>query len=169
LPDIYPPARQREALLKLVEALGCRDKALRRDECSDWRINGRWGHIYAVPGMTAHGLAPGEGFQLCFRGAPEFEEPPKGSKALSFARQAMSFAETALDGDGEGVMFLHRLPTAAEAEIIRDKFGIPKKREISDEERARLAGMGHRFAARGDDVEEAAVSPGSPSDDDLVS
>jgi hypothetical protein len=54
--DIYPPAKQREALLKLVEALGCRDNALRRDECSDSRINGKQGWIYAVP----------KGFQLFF-------------------------------------------------------------------------------------------------------
>jgi hypothetical protein len=111
MPDIFPPARQREALLKLVEALGCWDRALRRDECGDWRLNGRWGPIYAAPGMTTHGLAPGEGFQICFRGAEEFEEPVKGSKAWSFARQAMGFAETALDGEGEGIMFQRRLPT----------------------------------------------------------
>ena len=33
-------ARPREALLALVEALGCRDNALRRDECGDWCISG---------------------------------------------------------------------------------------------------------------------------------
>jgi hypothetical protein len=50
MPDRYPPAMQRPALLKLAEALGCRDNALRRDECGDWRIVGRLGHIYAIPG-----------------------------------------------------------------------------------------------------------------------
>jgi hypothetical protein len=43
-------ARPREALLTLVEALGCRDNALRRDECGDWCISGQYGWIYAVAG-----------------------------------------------------------------------------------------------------------------------
>ena len=33
--DAFPPTRQRPALLELVKALGCRDNALRRDECGD--------------------------------------------------------------------------------------------------------------------------------------
>ena len=48
--DIYPAKDQRLALLELVKALGARDNSLRRDECGDWRIEGRSGHIYAVPG-----------------------------------------------------------------------------------------------------------------------
>ena len=47
--DVFPPARQREVLLALRDALGVRDNALKRDECGDWRVNGRQGHIYAVP------------------------------------------------------------------------------------------------------------------------
>jgi hypothetical protein len=47
--DRYPPTMQRPALLELVKALGCRDAAFRRDECGDWRISGKFGHIYAVP------------------------------------------------------------------------------------------------------------------------
>jgi hypothetical protein len=38
--DIYPPAAQRQALIKLIPALGCSDTALRRDECGDPRIAG---------------------------------------------------------------------------------------------------------------------------------
>ena len=51
--------------MTFAEALGCRGAALRRDECGDWRIVGRLGHIYAVS----------EGFQIYFRGAEEFDEP----------------------------------------------------------------------------------------------
>jgi hypothetical protein len=46
--DVFPPARQREALLALREALGARDNSLRRDECGDWAIFGKNGHIYAT-------------------------------------------------------------------------------------------------------------------------
>jgi hypothetical protein len=137
--DIYPPAKQREALLKLVEALGCRDACLRRDECGDWRIVGRFGHIYAIPGTVDR---PGvEGFQIYFRGAAEFEEPPKGSKAWAFAKKAMPFCELTNDGDDEGMLFLDRLPAPEEAEIIRDKLHIAKKREVSAGELERLRAM----------------------------
>jgi hypothetical protein len=54
------------------------------------------------------------------------------------------------------------LPTAEEAAVIRDKLYIPKKREISEEERARLAGMGHRFSSRRDDVVDEIRPPTSP-------
>jgi hypothetical protein len=57
-PDIFPPARQRETLLKLVEALGCRDAALRRDECGDWRIKGRYEHHQSDPGKELIGRDP---------------------------------------------------------------------------------------------------------------
>ena len=60
--DIYPPTRQREALRKLAEAVGCRDVALRRDEVGDWRVVGKLGHIYAIPGtLDRKGV---EGFQI---------------------------------------------------------------------------------------------------------
>jgi hypothetical protein len=42
------------------------------------------------------------------------------------------------DGDDEGILFLDRLPTALEAEVIRDKLSIRKRREIGEEQLARL-------------------------------
>jgi hypothetical protein len=48
LMDIYPPAKQRQALLRLAEALGSAWTALRREECGSWRIKGERGWIYAV-------------------------------------------------------------------------------------------------------------------------
>ena len=141
--DKYPPSVQRPELLKLVEALGCREAALRRDECGDWRINGKYGYIYAVPGMTVHGLPPGEGFQIYYRGAAEFEEPST-SRGWTFAKEAMSFAKVTQDGDMEGMLFLGRLPSPGEAEIIRDKLWIAKKRDVSEGELDRLRRQGFR-------------------------
>ena len=129
----------REALIKLVEALGCWDRALRRDECGDWAVFGKLGHIYAVPGtLDRKGC---EGFQIYFRGAEEFGEPTS-SQAWTWAKKALSFCQVTNDGDNEGMLFMDRLPTAAESEIIRDKLGIRKKREISDDERERLRAIG---------------------------
>src|ERR1700722_2896133 len=90
--DIYPPVRQREALLTFRDALGCRDNALRRDECGDWRIEGRSGHIYAVPGSLDRPKTPG--FQIFIA---------RSSRWWTNAKAALkSFAEIANDGDGEG-------------------------------------------------------------------
>jgi hypothetical protein len=182
LADIYPPTRQREALLKLVEALGCRDVALRRDECGDWRIKGRFGHIYAVPGTLDRPKA--EGFQIFYTDDPvysrvfDFTVDESASvkdqnrqiegqmeRRWSHTKKTLTPFMTLLnDASGEGMLFMDRLPTPDEAEIIRAKLGIPKKREVSEEERARLAGMGHRFVARRDDVIADVQTPKPASD-----
>ena len=149
--DIYPPAVQRPALLELVKSLGCRDNALRRDECGDWRIEGRSGHIYAVPGSLNRPATPG--FQIYVE--------RELVREWSYAKKALRpFADLTNDGDDEGMLFLDRLPTADEAEVIRQYVGVAKKRVLSDEERARLlsVSVGHRFGKRsgvgGDDQRE---------------
>jgi hypothetical protein len=155
LADLYPPTAQREALLKLAEALGSRDVCLCRDDCGDWCIKGRDGHIYAVPGMLQR---PGvKGFQLVVG--------TQSARAWGFAKTALSFCLLTNDGDEEGTLFLDRLPTAEEAAVIRDKLHIPKRREISEAERARLAGMGHRFSSRQDDVVDEIRPPTPPQND----
>jgi hypothetical protein len=132
--DCYPPVWQRLKLLKLAEALNCWDRALRRDECGDPRIVGKYGHVYAIPGTLDR---PGiEGFRIYFRGASEFEEPST-SKAWTYAKRSLAFCEILNDGDGEGMLFLDRLPTPEEAEAIRDKLGIRKRTEYSEETLAR--------------------------------
>ena len=120
--DKYPPAVQRPALVRLTEALGSRLSALHRDECGDWRIVGRYGWIYAVPGT--------EGFLIYYSG-PEFIGSAKG---WGYARRAFeAFGCTVTqNGDDEGIVFLPRLPTPEEAAIIRDKLVIGKKRSLSD-------------------------------------
>lgn len=130
---------ERERLLELVEALGCRDACLKRDDCGDWRVVGKLGHVYAVPKA---------GFLIYFRGAPEFEEATS-SQAWTWCKKALEpFCEVRNDGDGEGMLFLDHLPSADEAEIVRLKLGIAKKREMSAAELERLRSMGQRFAKR---------------------
>ena len=69
----------REILLTFAAALGSRPSALRRED-GDWRIKGRFGHVYAVP----------EGYQIYYRGADEFEEPTS-SQGWTYAKRAMAF------------------------------------------------------------------------------
>jgi hypothetical protein len=117
--NIFPPAKQRPALLEFALAVRSRASALRRDECGDWRINGRHGHVYAVP----------EGFQIYFIGT---------ARSWTYAKAALSLARLTQDRDEEGFIVLDRLPTAAGGSVIREKLSIPKKRQPGEEELARL-------------------------------
>lgn len=118
--DICPHSIQRPALLELAKALSASDSTLRRDECSDWRINGTKGHIYAVP----------EGFQIFV-----FCESKQG---WTYAKRSLSFMTLCNDGDEEGGFILTRLPTPEESEIIREKVGIRKKPEYTPEHLAQM-------------------------------
>jgi hypothetical protein len=121
--DRYPPVQHRPALLAFAEALGSASTALRRDDNGDWRIKGRLGLIYAVPGTLDE---PGrEGFLLyCER---------ETKQAWTWAKKFLSLCAVTQDGDTEGMLFLDRLPTPAEAETIRDVIGVAK-RPVYDEE-----------------------------------
>jgi hypothetical protein len=155
--DIFPPAKQRPALLAFRDALGCRDNALRRDECGDWAIFGKRGHVYAVPGTLDRPKTPG--FQIVVQ--------CETAREWSYARKALkSFAALANDGDEEGVLFLDRLPTAEEGEIIRQYVGVAKKRVLSDEDRERLVSLGRRFEKRSD--VEGGDQREKPASDDLA-
>jgi hypothetical protein len=160
--DRYPPAAQRPRLLTFAEALGCRDAALRRDECGDWRITGKHGWIYAVPGVLLAGSEKTEGFLLYYSG-PEFIGSARGWGFAKRAFEAFGCTVTQ-DGDDEGIAFLDRLPTPAEAEIIRDKLWIAKKREMSEAELERLRSIGTPFRSR-DDVADETTAEKSPSND----
>src|SRR4029077_584757 len=110
----------RRTLLELAQIINCRDSALRRDECGDWRINGSKGHIYAVP----------EGFQIFVMGW--------STNGWNRAKKALEFAKVTQDGDDEGGLILDRLPNEAEAALIRYWVKIPKKRDVSEETLALL-------------------------------
>jgi hypothetical protein len=137
--DSFPASLQRPALLEFAAALGSADNALKRDECGDWRIDGKFGHVYAY--------APGR-FQFFVRtGLADPDDPeniaPRGSKqAWTFAKKALAFARLCNDGDDEGGFFLDRLPTKAEAKTIRAYCVITKRPEISAQHRAGLAERG---------------------------
>ena len=119
----------------------CARRALRRDECGDWRINGKSGHIYAIPG----------GFQLCCM--------YEGALAWTWAKKKMPFAHVAQDGDAEGVLRMSRLPTRTEANAIRSYLGIAKRRVLSEGGLARLRSIGVQGRyARVDQLEKLALA-----------
>ena len=128
----------RAALLDLAKSLSSRDTALRRDECGEWRIDGRGGHVYAVPGTLDDPDRPGFMIHVLSekleRGMVDRWTP----QGWTYAKRGLSFATLIQDGDLEGVFFLDRLPSRDEAERIRHYCRISKKRELSEEELARL-------------------------------
>ena len=125
--DVYPPSRQRPRLLELVGALDASSVTLRRDECGDWTLSGKHGHIFAVP---LDRKVEREGFQLVVFGETKIKW---GNR-----KRALSFCALTQDGDTEGAFILDRLPTPKEADAIRQALGIKRRRSYSDEQMERL-------------------------------
>jgi hypothetical protein len=140
--DIFPPSVQRPRLLELLKALDARASCLRRDECGDWAIFGRLGHIYAVP----------EGYQLLVT----TDESPRRWTGV---KKRLGFCRLSQDGDDEGSLFLNRLPTEFEAAIKREALCIPKARHLSEEQRSKLIAAGARGRFQGGFTGESG-SPG---------
>jgi len=137
--DNYPPKVQRPALEALAASLDSRSSALRRDECGDWSINGKRGHIYAVP----------EGYQLCYitrYGVNEWDGDGPHVEDYFGAKRRLIFCRLAQDGTGEGIFFLDRLPTEAEAEVIRDVFEILRRKHYTEEQLAVMRERGQALA-----------------------
>ena len=121
MPHLSAMSEDREHLEILLQVLDASPLALRRDACGDYAINGKSGHIYA----------DGSGFLLCV-------STNELARLWGFVKKRLAFCRLTQDGDDEGCLHLDRLPTAAEAEAIRDDLGIRKRRHLSDEALAAL-------------------------------
>jgi hypothetical protein len=118
--DPSPAPCPRERLIELRDVLGIGNRldgkpTLRRDDCGDYAIWGRLGHIYAVQ----------EGFQLVI-------STDKSPNRWTRVKKRLSFCRLAQDGDDEGTMFLRNRPTAAQAEATREAIGLHKKRQAAE-------------------------------------
>jgi len=121
-------------LAELCEALNASPSVLRRDETALWILRGR-------PGCYVSTWGDGAGWQLVVT-------PEQEISALQWTwfKKRLAFCEVTQDGDSEGCLRLHRLPTPAEAEIVREILGIRKRVEYSPEELARRQQQGKRLA-----------------------
>lgn len=125
--DKFPPALQRPRLLALVSALEISLGQLRRDECGDWAILGRFGRVYALPC----------GFQILITGW--------ATQGWNLCKREFRFATLTQDGDGEGAFVFGRDdPAPYEVDIIRKRVGLRKQRAIGEDE---LAALRSRLAA----------------------
>jgi hypothetical protein len=106
-----------------ISPLNAWDRALRRDECGAWRINGTRGSI--------HTWGDGKSWVL-------YVACDSGQGWTWAKKRLVAFCEVTQDCDEEGCLRLHELPTPAQAAIIRDLLGIQKRREVSAAELERL-------------------------------
>jgi hypothetical protein len=100
----------------LVASIDASSRALRRDQCGDYMITGKLGHIFA----------DGQGFLLYVstQGSP---------RRWTMVKCRLAFCHLNQDGDDEGCLRLDRFPTSEEAELIREALGIRKRRHMSPE------------------------------------
>jgi hypothetical protein len=121
-PRDRPAEADREQQLHLLAALGAWDRALRRDECSAWCVSGKTGSIHTWGDGRTWVL-----FVMC-----------RSARHWTATKQRLAFCTVTQDGDYEGCLRLHQLPTPDQAADIRDVLGIQKRREVSAETLERL-------------------------------
>jgi hypothetical protein len=125
MPDTYDDATDAAAdrwqQQQLLASLGAWDRALRRDECNAWRINGKHGSIHTWGDRRSWVL-----FVEC-----------ETAKQWTWAKKRLAFCEVTQNGDEGGCLRLHTLPTPAQAAVIRDVVGIRKRVEYAPDELAR--------------------------------
>jgi len=67
----------------------------------------------------------------------------------TYTKRRLAFCAPSQDGEGEGTLRLHRLPTDAEAAVIRQVLGLRKRMEFApDELERRRASMTRLGAAK---------------------
>jgi hypothetical protein len=114
-----------QRLQTLLTTLDATPRALRRDQCGDWAITGKSGHI----------LADGDGYLLC-AGTGE------SARRWTNVKNRLGFCRVTQDGDDEGCLHLDQLPTRTQASAIREALGIRQRTHFSAET---LAGLRGRF------------------------
>jgi hypothetical protein len=159
---VYYLADDRVRLHALLTALDASSVALKRDlnrgegRKGDHSIHGKLGHIYA----------DGTGFLLCVNAKDECDQSPRRWTNI---KRRLAFCRITQDGDDEGCLRLDRLPTSAEAVLIREALGIRKRRTLTEDGRAQLdaarkAANSTLNATAIDSIEHAATPHAAPAD-----
>lgn len=89
-------------LQEVAECMNCSQSRIRLDECGDWNIFGKNGHLYT------------DGLGVLYL----FYKAETTWKWRNFKKR-FNFMETYVDGDDEGILALYRLPTEREGEKLR--------------------------------------------------
>lgn len=127
------PNRENDNILleKLSEHLSTSEDRIRLDDCGDWNIFGRRGHIFTDSKLWYIFVA----------------ETTK--RKWSAIKAKLKFMEVSQDGDDEGIMKLERMPLQEEAEAIREVLGLNKRPELTEEQRAKLVERSFKLRKEG--------------------
>jgi hypothetical protein len=132
--DTYDSADEADAdraqQRSLLAALNGWDRALRRDGCAAWRISGSRGSV--------HSWGDGKAWVLYARS--------RSTRHWSATKARLSFCHLTQDGDDEGCLRLHHLPTPEQAAAIRDALGIRKRMDFDPDEMERRRSLMKRLA-----------------------
>ena len=147
--DTYATAAETEAdrtqQQGLLQALNAWSRALRRDECGAWRIAGERGSIHTWGDGKTWVL-----YVVCH-----------SARHWTHTKQRLAICQVTQDGDDEGCLRLHRLPTPDQATVIRDILGIRKRVEFgpAELERRRTLMKRHALAAGRPNADEDSLEP----------
>lgn len=127
------PNRENDKILleKLSEHLSTSEDRIRLDDCGDWNIFGRRGHIFTDSKLWYVFVA----------------ETTK--RKWSAIKAKLKFMEVSQDGDDEGILKLERMPLQEEAEAIREVLGLNKRPELTEEQRAKLVERSFKLRKEG--------------------
>ena len=146
--DTYDTAAEAEAdraqQLALLSVLGASSRALRRDECGAWRISGDQG--------TIHTWGDGKTWVLYVA--------CRSARHWSATKVRLAFCQPTQDGDVEGCLRLHQLPTPDQAAAIRDALSIRRRREVSDATVERLRAFAASRTHAGSQAQAQGSAPG---------
>jgi hypothetical protein len=130
----------------LLAAINGWDRALRRDECGAWRINGTRGSI--------HTWGDGSSWVLYVAG--------RSALHWTWLKKKLSFCRVTQDGDDEGCLRLVSLPTPEQAGVIRDALGIRKRMEFAPDDLERRRASMTRLALTAGRAPNEAATPSKP-------
>jgi hypothetical protein len=119
-PDRSSHRSDQDRLRTLLIALDASPGQLHRDECGDWQIAGRAGHVYA----------DAAGFLVVVIAG--------STRAWGAVKRQLDFCSPPQDGDTEGCLRLGRLPSPTEASAIRQALRLRKRRQDAPPTVARL-------------------------------
>ena len=122
----------RDQQRQMLAALGAWGPGLCRDVCNAWCIRGTEGHIYT--------WGDGKTWVMSVR--------CRSLRHWKATKERLRFCKLTQDGEDEGCLHLHRLPTLAEATVVREVLGIRKRAELSPGELERRRALGKRLAQR---------------------
>jgi hypothetical protein len=115
--DCASSTAERARLEALSAVLDASPRAFRRDQCGDYTVIGKLGHIYTHD----------QGFVL-------YVTAPGSPRRWTLVKRRLAFCSLTQDGEDEGCLYLDRLPEPAEAELIREALRIRKRRRLSPEQ-----------------------------------